>query len=93
MITPSGVNRTLQTVTVEGKFPATYQVTVEVGKVASVGLDGAATATPETATTATATVANDIVTVTGVAAGITTVRIYNAAGTLIGVVITTVKAA
>lgn len=93
VITPSGVNRTLQTVTVKGKFPATYQVTIEVGKVASVGLDGAATATPETATTATATVANDIVTVTGVAAGITTVRIYNAAGTLIGVIITTVKAA
>ena len=93
VITPSGANRTLQTVTVKGKFPATYQVTVEVGKTASVGLDGAATATPETATTATATVANNIVAVTGVAAGITTVRIYNAAGTLIGVVITTVKAA
>ncbi len=93
VITPSGVNRTLQTVTVKGKFPATYQVTVEVGKTASVGLDGAATATPETVATATATVANDIVTVTGVAAGITTVRIYDAAGTLIGIVITTVKAA
>ena len=93
VITPSGANRTLQTVTVKGKFPATYQVTVEVGKTASVGLDGAATATPETVTTATATVANDIITVTGVGVGITTVRIYNAAGTLIGVVITTVKAA
>ena len=84
VITPSGANRALQTVTVKGKFPATYQVTVEVGETASVGLDGAATAT--------ATVANNIITVTGVAAGITTVRIYNAAGTLIGVVITTVKA-
>ena len=93
VITPSGVNRALQTVTVKGKFPATYQVVVEVGQIASVGLDGAATATPETVATATATVVNNIVTVTGVAAGITTVRVYNAAGTLIGVIITTVKAA
>lgn len=93
VITPSGANRALQTVTVKGKFPATYQVVVEVGQTASVGLDGAATATPETVATATATVANNIVTITGVAAGITTVRVYNAAGTLIGVVITTVKAA
>ena len=93
VITPSGVNRALQTVTVKGKFPAIYQVVVEVGQTASVGLDGAATATPETVATATATVANNIVTVTGVAAGITTVRVYNAADTLIGVIITTVKAA
>lgn len=93
VIAPSGVNRALQTITVKGKFPATYQVVVEVGQTASVGLDGAATATPETVATATATVANNIVTVTGVAAGITTVRVYNAAGTLIGVIITTVKAA
>ena len=93
VIAPSGVNRALQTVTVKGKFPATYQVIVEVGQTASVGLDGAATATPETVATATATVANNIVTVTGVAAGITTVRVYNAADTLIGVIITTVKAA
>jgi len=92
-VTPSGANRTLQTVTVKGKFPATYQVSIEVGKTASVGLDGAATATPETVATATATVANNIITVTGVAAGVTTVRIYNAAGTLIGVIITTVTAA
>ena len=95
IVTPTNVTQViaLQTVTVKGKFPATYQVIVEVGQTASVGLDGAATATPETVATATATVANNIVTITGVAAGITTVRVYNAAGTLIGVIITTVKAA
>lgn len=93
IITPSGANRSLQEVIVKGKVPATYQVNIEVGGTASVGLDGAATATPETTATATATVANNIITITGVAAGVTTVRIYNAADTLIGVIVATVKAA
>lgn len=76
-----------------GKIPATYQITIAVGGTASIGLDGVITATPETTATATATVANGIVTVSGVAAGITAIRLYNANDALIGIIIATIKAA
>lgn len=89
VILPTARNRYLESVTVL-KTLAVYETSVAVGGTVSYQIDNAATAQSETTATATVAVSNNIVTVTGVAAGTTTVRVYDATSTLVGLIIVTV---
>ena len=90
VVEPSGKNRYLQSVTVSAYSPAVYTVSVAVAGTSTFAITDAVTAVSDVAATATATVASGNVTVTGVAAGTTAVRVYDSSSTLIGIIVVTV---
>lgn len=92
VIIPSAQNRYLQSVTVSNQFPRVYIVNTTVGASVATNVPGANTVTSDVVATATATVASEVVTVTGVAEGTTVVRVYNANDILVGLIVVTVAA-
>ena len=92
IIRPSGVNRNLETVTVRANNPKVYIRTLAVDGVSNIVIVGAATVTSDADTIATATLAGNNITVTGVAAGSTVVRVYDNTNALIGLIVVTVEA-
>lgn len=83
-ITPSARNRYIASVTILPATPIVSTVNVTgTGVVTRTAPSGAVTVVVDNTTVATATLANGIITITGVAAGTTVARVYNTNGTLI----------
>lgn len=94
VIEPSSRNRFIQNVTVGSQDPKTFIKTLTVDSTLSINIPCAVSAVSDTVATATVTVANNIVTVTGVAAGTTTIRVYDySAEKIIGLIVVTVESA
>lgn len=90
VVRPTSQNKYLESVTVNRQMPRNYQVSTAITDVTTVSVPGAATAISETPAIATVTVSNSIVTITGVAAGTTTIRVYDVNSTLVGLIVVTV---
>jgi hypothetical protein len=92
VITPSTANGVLGSVTVLKQTPAYYTTTISGTASDSVTITGAVKVSSSDTAVATVTVANNVVTITGVAPGVAAISVFNAAGELIATVYTTVTA-
>lgn len=90
VVEPSGVNRYLQSVVVNGVVPVTKIISISGANSYTTAVAQANSVISETTSIATATITNSVITITGVAAGTTTVRCYDSAENLVGLIVVTV---
>ena len=89
-ITSGQINRYLTNVYVSRIPVVTSNITLAVGAVATYSFTGANSVITSSAATATATIASGVVTITGVAAGTSTVTISDISGNVIATITVTV---
>lgn len=90
IVEPSGVNRYLQSVVVSGVVPVTKIISISGTNSYTTAVAQANSVVSETTSIATATITNSVITITGVAAGTTTVRCYDSTENLVGLIVVTV---
>lgn len=90
VISASGVNKYLQSVTINPIIPISGTVTLAAAATATYTIKDAVTVVSSTPAAATAAITNGVVTITGVAAGTSTVTVEDINGDLLATIVVTV---
>ena len=91
-ITPSAKNRYLEEVIVKGIATVTQNVTLAVGAALTISSIGVGSVVSSSTSIATGTYADNLITITGVAAGSTVIKVYDTSNDLMYTINVTVSA-